>query len=234
MASEPARKIRRLPREVRINAITTAAREEFAANGYDQSSMARIAAAADVAEGTIYKFFDSKRDLLTAILRDWYLQMIADGRKKLSGVTGTRARLQLVIWQHLNFIRTDPDLCRLFYAEVRSNADYRGSEIFSLNREVTELLVSVLEEGVACGDLRPDIDVRLLRDVIFGGIEHHVSGFLAGRFPLDIDRICSGLSDLILGGVARPVAAAPSSSQTDRFEAALERLEDAVDRMGRS
>lgn len=181
MSTETTKRVKRLPRTERIQDIMNAGRAAFAVNGYHQTSIAEIAAGAGVAEGTIYKFFDSKRSLLHAILCDWYHRMIRENSAKLAGVKGTRARLHVVIWQHLSVIQRDPDLCRLFYAEVRSHAEYPTTELFQLNKEATRLLVIALEDGIRDGDVRPDIDLRLVRDVVFGGIEHHVARFLAGR-----------------------------------------------------
>lgn len=233
MSAETTKRVKRLPRTERIQDIMKAARTAFAVNGYHQASMAEIAASAGVAEGTIYKFFDSKRSLLLAILRDWYDAMIRENSAKLAGVKGTRARLRVAIWQHLSVIQNDPDLCRLFYAEVRSQADYPTTELFQLNKEATRLLVTALEDGIRDGDVRPDIDLRLVRDVVFGGIEHHVSRFLAGHGDLDVGRLSDGLTELAMCGVGQRSKDKSSVDQV-RFEKTLDRLVQLVDRMDQS
>jgi AcrR family transcriptional regulator len=221
--------VRRLPREERIHDIVTAARAAFAANGYHNTSMVEIASKAGVAEGTIYKFFDGKRSLMLAILRDWYEGMIADGEAKLAGVEGTRARLRLLIWHHLSVIQAAPDLCKLFYAEVRSHDDYRGSALFHLNRDVTRRLISILQDGIRAGNLRPDLDVRLVRDLVYGGIEHHVTNFLNGHGDLDVDRLADNLTDFVLHGAGRPI-----SPEVERFERSIARLERVAARLERT
>jgi AcrR family transcriptional regulator len=233
MEQSAARRPRRLPREERIHDIVSSARQAFSEKGYEKASMAYIAQRAGIAEGTIYKFFDSKRTLLISILRAWYRDMIDDIEAKLDGVDGTHARLRMVIWQHLTIIRDHPDLCRLFYTEVRSHADYRGSELFTLNREVTRMLVSVLKEGVRSGDLRHDVDVRLLRDMIFGGIEHHSSRYLASQGDLDVVGLADALADIVVNGIAT----APAGRTPDvaiRLERAVDRLERTIDRTASS
>lgn len=222
------RKISRLPREERINDIVAAARAAFAEQGYESASMVEIAQRAGVAEGTIYKFFDGKRSLITAVLQEWYSGMIADADAKLAGVEGTRAQLGALIWHHLSVIRTDPDLCRLFYAEVRSREGYRDSALYTFNREVTQRLVSIVREGVDSGELREDLDVRLVRDIVFGGIEHHVAGFLAGRGDLDVDAVSEALTAFVMAGAAR--APVPSGMSLDRAITRLERIADRMER----
>ncbi|SLN46583.1 TetR/AcrR family transcriptional regulator [Oceanibacterium hippocampi] len=200
--------------------IEAAARSTFAEKGFDEASMAEIATRAGISEAAIYKYFDGKRHLLLTVLESWYRDMVADNRAKVAGVEGTRARIQVMIWQHLRTIRENPDLCRLFYGEVRSQPGYRQSELYELNRQVTGLMVGILNDGIEAGDLRDDIPVRLIRDVVFGGIEHHVAGFLAGRGELDCDAIATTLTSLVVDGIG----AVRSPDAADGAVARLERI----------
>ncbi|MGB1581475.1 MAG: TetR/AcrR family transcriptional regulator C-terminal domain-containing protein, partial [Nevskiales bacterium] len=75
-----------------------------------------------------------------------------------------------------------------------------GSPLQRLNRRYTELLVKVLKEGMASGEIRNDLPVNLLRDMIFGGIEHYAWPYLCGHGKLDIDRIANQISDLLWQG----------------------------------
>ena len=50
------------------NSIIDAARQEFAAKGFERATIRSIAAAAGVDPATIYHFFDGKDDLLAAVL----------------------------------------------------------------------------------------------------------------------------------------------------------------------
>lgn len=216
----------RSTRERRLVDIEAAARTAFARNGYDRTSIAEIAAAVGVAEATIYKYFDGKRDLLITVLRRWYFDMIAAHRAKVGGVRGTRQRLQVLIWHHLTIIKDSPDLCRLFYAEVRSQAGYRDTELYRLNREVTDLFMSVLSEGIEIGEVKSATPLRLIRDIVFGGIEHHVAGFLAGRGELDCDALALTLTDIVMDGIGRAdVSQRPAENLVARLETAASTLE---------
>lgn len=76
-AVEPARRSR-LPRAQRVGDILAAARQVFAEHGFAAASIAEIASKAGVAEGTIYKFFDSKRHLVVSVIESWYDDMLAE------------------------------------------------------------------------------------------------------------------------------------------------------------
>ncbi len=206
--------------------IEAAARDVFSRHGFNDASVSEIARQAGISEGAIYKFYANKRELLHTILTDWYRGMIADFLTKLEGIQGTRTRLHVVIWQHLKSIRENPDLCRLFFSEVRSAPDYQDSALHAVNREYTRVLLDILKAGIAEGDIRPDVSPALVRDLIFGGIEHHVSAYVAGRGALEHDDVAHRLSDMVLTGIAAPH---PPSQE---FGAILTRLENLADRMG--
>ncbi|WP_169054294.1 TetR/AcrR family transcriptional regulator [Nitratireductor sp. XY-223] len=214
----------RLPREQRMREIEAAAREVFSQRGYDAASMTDIAKRAGVSEGSIYKFYTNKRDLLLTVIRTWYQSMIDEFMEKLSGVEGTRAQLQTVIWQHLKSIKANPDLCRLFFLEVRSADDYFDSDLFHLNRDYTHVLMDIIQGGIDRGEIRPDISIPLVRDMVFGGIEHRVSGFLVNRGDFDHDETANQLTDMVMAGMAAP-AKTPNG-----LEALVERLERVADR----
>lgn len=190
--------------------------------------MAEIAARVGVSEATVYKYFESKRALLLSVIRQWYVSMISESRGKLAGVDGVRARVQVLIWQHLKTIRDASDLCRLFYSEVRSRPDYVGSELHTLNRDATRLLTEEIERGVASGELRAGVPPRLVRDVVYGGIEHHVAAFLAGRGSLDCDSLATTLAALVFDGLQPVSAGDPLSRTAARLERVAARLEGAL------
>lgn len=211
--------------EQRRAEILQVARELFSDKGYEHCSMAEIAARVGVVEGTVYKYFESKRELLLTMLGDWYEGMFGDYAEDLRGVHGTRARLQFLIWRHLHTLHDHPDLCRLTFNEFRVEKDYHGSALQKHNRRYTELLVQVLQEGVNAGDIRADLPVSLLRDMIFGGIEHHCWPWLCGHGSLDIDAVAEQVASLLWQGMATQNL----ESETRRLSELASRLEQKLE-----
>ena len=192
--------VRMAPQD-RMREIEAAAREVFSQHGYDAASISEIAKRAGIREGTIYKYYENKRELLLTVVQHWYEDLIAGYLDALQDVEGTQAKLRIIIRRHLNAIEGSPDLCRLFVAEVRGAADYHDSRLFELNRQYTRVLMDVLDEGISRGELRPDISRPLVRDIIFGGIESHATAFLADRGGLDETEITDQLTRIVWSGV---------------------------------
>src|SRR5258708_8721956 len=56
-------------------AIIEAAREIFAKQGYEDTTIAQIAAAAGVAVGTVYLYFHNKREIYTQVSINWTVRL---------------------------------------------------------------------------------------------------------------------------------------------------------------
>ncbi|MGH8529298.1 MAG: TetR/AcrR family transcriptional regulator [Nevskiales bacterium] len=202
MSRKPARThAPRLAREQRVDEILAAARDVFCKQGYENTAVSEIAERMGVVEGTIYKYFDSKRELLLKVLEHWYEEMFGDYARDLAGVVGHRARLRLLIWRHLRAVREFPLLCRLMFREVRSEQDYHGSDLHGMNRRYTQFLLDVINDGVSAGEFRADLPPALLRDLVYGGIEHHTWNYVCGRGDLDIDAIAGQITTALCDGI---------------------------------
>src|SRR5712664_548429 len=92
------------------SAILRAAIRVFANNGYFNSKVADIARAAGVADGTVYLYFKSKEEILHSVFDRSMEEAIADGRKRLEGVSDPREKLRRIAQLHLERLGADRDL----------------------------------------------------------------------------------------------------------------------------
>lgn len=224
------RKVVRLAREERIDDILAVAREVFAERGYDGTTVSEIAERIGVVEGTVFKYFETKRQLLLKVIESWYEGLVFESSRDLAGITGTRQRLRFLIWRHLRAIRDDAPLSRLMFSEVRSKEDYYHSPLHEMNRRYTRLLTDVVQEGISAGEFRSDIPLALIRDVVYGGLEHHTWNYLRGHGRLEIEAIADQLTQLLCDGLAARRPTDDLRRETDRLSAMARRLERALDR----
>jgi len=225
MSNRTARKrVNRLPKERRVADIMAVAREVFREKGYEDAPLSDIAERANVVEGSIYRYFENKRDLLVKVIEDWYEGMLADYGERLSGITGTRNRLRFLIWQHLKTIHDEPALCDLMFQYIRTGRDYSQTTVFQLNREYTRQTLNIIREGIDAGELRDDVPLRLVRDMIYGCIEHRTWAHLRGEGGFDPDEVADAIVDLVLRSLSRHPPE-PARDLADRIERAVARLE---------
>ncbi len=207
--------------------ILEAARDLFAQNGYESTSVSDIAGAVGVADGAIYRHFPSKRAVLYEVIREFYEPVIVMARENIRGIGDVRQRLRYIIWLQVRAFTEQPELCRLIIAEARPMEDYYESEIADLNRRYTSLLIDVVIAGQREGIFREDIEPTMVRDLVYGGIEHIAWGAVTGRSEIDPDVVADDLTRLIFSGLGVRHGEAGISglaTQVDRLESLIDRI----------
>jgi AcrR family transcriptional regulator len=216
----------RQPRTVREADIISAAHAIFSEKGYEKAAMNEIAKQAGVAEGTIYKYFSNKQDLLARVISRFYKQLIENTEANLVGVKGFENQLRVIISRHIQTFFEDLGLCRLLLQEVRPLHSYPHSEVYQLTSRYSEILLNTIEAAVANGAIREGISPQTVRDMIFGGLEHAGWNVLtAKKSTIDREQITHEIITITLSGLA-PVATKP-----DAFENNLIRLDKLVTRL---
>ena len=219
------RRVNRLPPERRIADILQAARDVFTERGYQDALISDIADRAGVVEGSIYRFFENKRDLLVKTVEHWYEAMLAHDEEPYRGVRGTWNRMRFVVHDHLATIRREPALSRLVFQELRPDPDYRKTRLFQLNQTYTHRVVDIVKAATASGEFRADASPSLVRDMIFGAVEHRTWAFLRKEGDFDIDASADGITDLVYRGLVQRPPEPPQADAMRRLEGVVEKFE---------
>jgi len=223
--SAPVRRPRtRLPRAEREREILSAARAVFSERGYAAGSVAEVAARAGVAEGTVFSYFETKQALLLRVIADFYAALIDDVESGLRAVRGTENRLRFLVARHLQVFVQDLGICRIVLSELRPDPALYGDSVIELNRSYTSLALDVIKEGIGSGELRSDVSPTVLRDLIFGGVEHVLWRFVNTGAELPVESLGEQLSDVLLtGALPHARTADPTVERLERAVATLER-----------
>jgi hypothetical protein len=96
---------------------------------------------------------------------------------------------------------SDTDLFLFFISEVRTASDYEGSAIQELNRLYTSVLIRIVKDALKVGEVTSDVNPRLLRDVIFGAIEHLAWRHVNGKGQLRVTQTARDLTTLLASGI---------------------------------
>ena len=222
------RRVNRLPVERRVSDILLAARGVFTEKGYNDALISDIAEQAGVVEGSIYRFFANKRDLLVKMVEHWYEEMLDADDKQFASVSGTRNRIRFVVHHHLATIRQEPALSRLVFQELRPDPDYRKTRLFKLNQTYTHRIIEIMRDAVARGEFRADVPAPLVRDMIYGTIEHLTWAFLRNEGDFDIDATADTITDVIYRGLCVVAPHDPIAYSVKLLEIVANRLERAT------
>src|SRR5262252_5101381 len=77
--------------------VLSAARRLFARKGYQRSTMVEIAAASELALGTLYQLFPSKEAILCQLLEDYMDGLIARARDAVTRTPDSRRQLEEIV-----------------------------------------------------------------------------------------------------------------------------------------
>ena len=231
--AQPRRQVRRLPPEKRIADILAAAKAVFDEKGYNDALITDIAERAGVVEGSIYRFFANKRDLLTRVVEHWYISMLERHEADFPAVQGTWNQIRFLIHQHVMAIKSEPGLARLLLQEIRLEPGYRDSNFFRLNRAYTSRIMEVVKRAIANQEFRPGLSPVLIRDLVYGAIEHRAWVFLRREGELDAAAVTEGIIDILRSGLgaAPPQEEHQQARLAGRLEAVTAELERTTARL---
>jgi AcrR family transcriptional regulator len=210
MSSQRSQSVRRSPRENARDAFRTSLREAaervFVRSGYHAAKMTEIAAAAGVAVGTLYNYFESKEEIFAEIFavrsRDLHARL-----EPALEIAAPLPRLERIVRTCFEYIDRHGALFALF-VERGGTAEY---DLKRLGGDVTEaeyvrflrVLADTIGAAVAAGELRRDIPAATLVAALSGAMNGATYAWLKRRRRGRLSAVTADLLELFLSG-ARP------------------------------
>ncbi|MDI6790706.1 MAG: TetR/AcrR family transcriptional regulator [Thermodesulfobacteriota bacterium] len=141
--------------------VLEAAVQEFSERGYQQASINTIVSRLNIAKGSIYQYFDSKKSLFLFIFNQGIAmvrQMLKQVKKESQGEDFfTRVRKSLMAG--VEFIDKHPALYRVYLRILfERDSPLREDFLQTIRLFSREYILSLLEEGQARGEVRKDLD----------------------------------------------------------------------------
>jgi TetR/AcrR family fatty acid metabolism transcriptional regulator len=155
-------RVRRLPPQERREQIVRAVLDVVAEYGVPEATIARIARAADVSEGTLYVYFSSRKDMLLAalesILREMYDLIDSTGGQD------ALARLRNIEAAHSEQMRAERGLMAYPWFEFIAAGPQVGirDAVAATHRAAYQHLKKIIDDGKAKGTIRADVDTDRL------------------------------------------------------------------------
>jgi AcrR family transcriptional regulator len=181
-----------------IDSLTDVALEVFARKGFDGASMDDVAAAAGITKAAIYHHVAGKEMLLERGLER--------AVEALFGILGEPGATRGRSAQRLRYIvrrvaRTTldllPELSVLFRVRGNSPVERRAIE---RRREFDRIVAALFVEAQRAGDVRADLDARLVTRLVFGMSNSVVEWYRAGR-EIDAERVAQAVEAIVFGGL---------------------------------
>ncbi|MGY0023290.1 TetR/AcrR family transcriptional regulator [Streptomyces sp. cg35] len=157
--------------ERRREILATAA-EVFAAQGYNATTVRKIADEAGMLAGSLYYHFDSKESMLEEILRTFLDELWSGYDAVLDAEPGPRQTLEALVTESFREIDRHRAAVAIYQKEARQLAVQERFEFLAESqRRFEKTWLTTLERGVADQVFRADLDIRLtyrfVRDTVW-------------------------------------------------------------------
>lgn len=193
-------------REARRAQILESALQVFSERGYHGASVSDLVAAAGVARGTFYLYFDGKdavfRELLDELLQ--HLRSNVVGVDMSPGARPFEEQLVETVARILRTVENNRALTRIIFREAVGLDAAVDARMHAFYDSLTGFVGAALELGARLGVVRA-LDVDVVATCILGSLRGVVERYVVDADgPLEIDRVARGVVQFALHGVAPP------------------------------
>ena len=161
---------RREKMEAKERAILDAARSEFSERGFENAKMSAIAKRADVAEGTVYLYYRNKKELLDAVVAQFWQILTQGARKATLEHTDTLAKLKALADFHLFELVKDFDFVG-FTVRTRETGTLDSPSLNPI-RGYVAVFDEIFRQGVDRGIFQETAPLWVIRDLFYGTLEY--------------------------------------------------------------
>ncbi len=199
--------------------ILKAAIKVFSEKGFSAATTSEIARNAGVAEGTIFRYFKTKKDLLHGILI--HTLRLVSGKLVLEGVErifkesdgkDLRAVLKELLRDRLKLVDSFFPMARVVFSEAMFHEDVREAIYQNIVLKALDIFGAFHAKMAARGLIRPDIRPEVLVRTILGNLAAMVvqRKFFEDKFPMeDMDVEIDRMLDVLLFGIAPDAKSKP-------------------------
>lgn len=190
-------------REITRRRIMQEAAREFARLGFDQANINVIAESAGIGKGTIYLYFENKRELFLAMLRSIAQAHITSIRAALAPPGALPERLERLYLAFVHLAAEDRDSFNVYMSSLYGVNRPFQDEAIKLMRDYIAIIALMLEESRARGEITcPDIEAGAL--MVLSQTESYVlSAIVLGQGEQELARQAPEVARLILHGLGK-------------------------------
>lgn len=183
--------------------ILRAAKKLFARRGYDGTTTRDLAQEAGVAEGTIFRHFESKKAILIEVATQGWVDILTDLLTELSEMASYKAIAQVMRKRMLN-LHQNADLLRICFMEAQFHPDLREQIQTDVIAKMTDVAEAFFETAMDQGIYRR-MNPRIVAQVFLGMFT--IAGFSRDTImpgdssPQAMLEMAEGMADIFLNGV---------------------------------
>lgn len=157
-----------------------------------------------ISEPAIYRHFDSKIEILLAIL-DTFKQnkQLALTKIAVDNIPALK-KLEEIFFHHFQVFSENPALAAVIFSEEIFKNEHRLSEtVLSIMNVNQQIMIDILENGQSNNEIRNDISVKQLALVIMGSLRLFITQWRLSGFSFNLKKEGGDLWDSVQKLISR-------------------------------
>lgn len=175
----------------------------FRQKGFAATTVREIAAAAGILPGSLHYRFASKEDLLLALMDRGIERAVSAVRAAIADSHDPLDRVRAALRAHLRLLVREDDSIYVLLYEGHSLSGAARDHMVRLRDRYDALWDGLLHEAAGTGRLRPDVDLRLVRFFLLGGVNWTAQWF-STRGPYSVEQVAEAYADMLFHGLLQP------------------------------
>jgi TetR/AcrR family fatty acid metabolism transcriptional regulator len=182
--------------------IIHAATKVFARKGFFQAKVSDIAREAQVADGTIYLYFENKDDILISLFEEQMKAVLENMIDQISMETDAVKKIEKFALTHLKLIELNKNMAEIIQVELRQSGKFMKEYKNEKFLQYLNLISDIIKEGQDQGIFRKDIIPDIAKRAFFGALDE-MSRFwvLSSHKKYDIETAAKQISEYFLRGL---------------------------------
>jgi AcrR family transcriptional regulator len=181
----------------RLSEVIDAAAKVFARRGYHGASTQDIADVLGIRQASLYYYFESKEAALEAVCANGVEDYAVRAQRVLKGNETSSQKVAQLVFHHLAPMAERLDYTVAFLSERRFLPPPARKRIRAIEQRYERIIQRIIDQGVAAGEFRADLDTRLATLALLGLGNSAALWF--GREPgVTLERITQSYVDLLV------------------------------------
>ena len=182
--------------------IINAATKVFAKKGFFHAKVSDIAKEAQVADGTIYLYFDNKDDILISLFEEQMTVVLENMMEQLSQEEDVVRKIEKFALTHLKLIELNKNMAEIIQVELRQSTKFMKEYKNEKFLQYLNLIAEIIREGQVKGVFKKEVIPGIAKRAFFGALDE-MSRFwvLSTHKKYDIETAAKQISAYFLHGL---------------------------------
>ena len=185
----------------------------FSERGFVSTTTKEIAQGAGIAEGTIFRYFKTKKDILLSLVSAAFIRAasphVLKGARRIleQKDKDTRTILKELILDRFDLIQKIFPVISIIFTELQYHQEIRDIFIEEIPKQGLSFLLDFIKERVAQGEFRQDIDPLTMAKALVGMIAVHIASpmliFPEQKNLIKDEKTIDAMIDIFIQGVKK-------------------------------